>query len=90
MSKKNYYEILEINDDATQEDIKKSYRKLSLLHHPDKNGNSIDSINKIQDINEAYEILSNPEKKMMYDNNNNELNEMLFSQNMPMDFQNMK
>jgi len=89
MSKKNYYEILEINEDATQEDIKKSYRKLSLLHHPDKNGNSIDSINKIQDINEAYEILSNPEKKMMYDNNNNELNEMLFSQNMPMDFQNI-
>ena len=71
MDKKNYYEILEIDKHATQEDIKKSYRKLSLLHHPDKNGNSQESINKIQDINEAYEVLSNQEKKMMYDNKQN-------------------
>ena len=68
---KNYYEILEIDRNATQEDIKKAYRKLSLLHHPDKNSNSQDSINKIQDINEAYEVLSNPENKMMYDNRGN-------------------
>lgn len=68
---KNYYEILEIERNATQEDIKKAYRKLSLLHHPDKNSNSQDSINKIQDINEAYEVLSNPENKMMYDNRGN-------------------
>jgi DnaJ-class molecular chaperone len=71
MDKKDYYEILEIDKNATQEDIKKSYRKLSLLHHPDKNGNSQESINKIQDINEAYEVLSNQEKKMMYDNQQN-------------------
>ena len=71
MDKKNYYEILEIDKNSTQEDIKKSYRKLSLLHHPDKNGNSQESINKIQDINEAYEVLSNQEKKMMYDNKQN-------------------
>jgi DnaJ-class molecular chaperone len=71
MDKKKYYEILEIDKNATQEDIKKSYRKLSLLHHPDKNGNSQESINKIQDINEAYEVLSNQEKKMMYDNQEN-------------------
>jgi len=71
MDKKDYYEILELDKNATQEDIKKSYRKLSLLHHPDKNNNSQESINKIQDINEAYEILSNQEKKMMYDNQQN-------------------
>ena len=71
MDKKNYYEILEIDKNSTQEDIKKSYLKLSLLHHPDKNGNSQESINKIQDINEAYEVLSNQEKKMMYDNKQN-------------------
>jgi DnaJ-class molecular chaperone len=70
---KNYYEILEIDRNATQEDIKKAYRKLSLLHHPDKNSNSQDSINKIQDINEAYEVLSNPENKMMYDNRGNNM-----------------
>lgn len=71
MNKKDYYETLEIDKNSTQEDIKKSYRKLSLLHHPDKNGNSQESINKIQDINEAYEVLSNQEKKMMYDNQQN-------------------
>ena len=68
MDKKKYYEILEIDKNATKEDIKKSYRKLSLIYHPDKNGNSQESINKFQDINEAYEVLSNPEKRMMYDN----------------------
>lgn len=71
---KNYYEILEIERDASQEDIKKAYRKLSLLHHPDKNGNSQESINKIQNINEAYEVLSNSESKMMYDNRENNIN----------------
>ena len=86
MSKKDYYKILELGSDATQEDIKKSYRKLSLLHHPDKNGNSQESINKIQDINEAYEVLSNLEKKMSYDN---EKNGMMYPQDFPMDFQNI-
>jgi DnaJ-class molecular chaperone len=89
MDKKNYYEILELNKNATQEDIKKSYRKLSLLHHPDKNGNSQESINKIQDINEAYEVLSNQEKKMMYDN---EQNGMMFPPGMndiPVDLHNI-
>lgn len=70
---KNYYEILELDRDVTQEDIKKSYRRLSLLHHPDKNGNSQESINKIQDINEAYEVLSNPESKITYDNKGNNI-----------------
>lgn len=72
MDKKDYYEILELDKNATQEDIKKSYRKLSLLHHPDKNNNSQESgSSKMTDINEAYEILSNQEKKMMYDNQQN-------------------
>jgi DnaJ-class molecular chaperone len=68
MDRKKYYEILDIDKNATKDDIKKAYRKLSLIHHPDKNGNSQESIDKIQDINEAYEVLSNPEKRMMYDN----------------------
>ena len=65
---KNYYETLYVPKSATFEEIKKSYRKLSLIHHPDKNGNSPESINKMNDINEAYEILSNPETKYKYDN----------------------
>jgi DnaJ family protein B protein 4 len=90
MIKKKYYEILEIESNSTPDDIKKSYRKLSLLHHPDKNGNSVESINKIQDINEAYDVLSDPEKKMMYDNESNgQMNGMMFPPDMPMDFQNI-
>ena len=57
MDKKNYYEILEINKNATQEDIKKSYRKLSLLHHPDKNDNSPESNKKFKEIKESYDYL---------------------------------
>lgn len=86
MNKQNYYEILEINSNASQEDIKKAYRKLSLLHHPDKNGNSVESINKIQNINEAYGVLSNLEKKNAYDC---EMNGMAFPQDIPVDFQNI-
>lgn len=90
MDNKNYYDILEINNNASQEDIKKAYRKLSLLHHPDKNGNSSESINKIQNINEAYEVLSNPEKKMMYDSGGtNDINFMNRYQDIPVDFENI-
>jgi DnaJ-class molecular chaperone len=82
MDVKKYYEILEIDKNATKEDIKKAYRKLSLIHHPDKNGNSQESIDKIQDINEAYEVLSNPEKRMIYDNGSDS---MMFPNEIPVD-----
>jgi len=62
----NYYKILGINrNTATQEDIKKSYRKLVLEHHPDKGGDP----DKFRQIQEAYETLSNNDKKQEYDNN---------------------
>jgi DnaJ-class molecular chaperone len=63
----SFYSILEVPDTASTDDIKKSYRRLSMLHHPDKNGNSQESKEKIQKINEAYEVLGDAEKKKEYD-----------------------
>ena len=61
----DYYKILELENNATHEEIKKSYRKLSLKYHPDRNGGTDNK--KIQEINEAYEILGDPAKKQAYD-----------------------
>lgn len=58
------YEILQVDVSATQEDIKKAYRKKALEHHPDKGGDQ----ENFKKINSAYEILSNPEKRQLYDN----------------------
>ena len=60
----NLYEILEIKENATSEEIKKAYRRLSLLYHPDRPGGSPEKFKK---INEAYDILSDSNKRKMYD-----------------------
>jgi len=73
---KNYYTILEIPLVASSDEIKKAFRNLSLRYHPDKNYNN-SNCNKIQDINEAYSVLSNIECKTEYDNKlNNVFNNM--------------
>ena len=59
----DYYKILEVNRDSSSEEIKKAYRKLSMIHHPDKNGNSEESTIKFKLLASAYEVLGNPEKK---------------------------
>ena len=63
MDKRDYYEILGLNKDATESEIKKAYRKLVLEHHPDKGGDE----EKFKEIAEAYDVLSTPEKKQNYD-----------------------
>lgn len=75
----SHYEILGINKDATEVEIKKAYRSASLKYHPDRNSSS-DAITKIQQINEAYEILSDKEKKQKYDNELNGVRPNLFQQ----------
>ena len=62
---KNYYEILGVSKESSPDEIKKAYRKLSLKYHPDKNP---DGEERFKEISEAYTILSNPEKKSLYDN----------------------
>jgi DnaJ-class molecular chaperone len=62
-----FYNILEIPENANQEDIKKAYRKLSLKWHPDKNQNDPEAVSKFQKITEAYETLGDKDKRREYD-----------------------
>jgi len=63
----DYYEVLGINKNATNDDIKKAYRKLARKYHPDLNPNDKTAHQKFQQINEANEVLSDPEKRKKYD-----------------------
>ena len=63
----NFYEILEVPRTATQDEIKKSYRSLAFKHHPDKNQNNPEAESKFKQINAAYEVLSDPQKRNQYD-----------------------
>ncbi len=67
MAKKDYYEVLGIKNDASQEEIKKAFRQLARMHHPDVNTGSKEAEEKFKEINEAFQILSNPQKKAQYD-----------------------
>jgi curved DNA-binding protein len=63
----DYYKVLEINKTASPDDIKKAYRKLARKYHPDLNPNDASAHRKFQEINEANEVLSDPEKRKKYD-----------------------
>ena len=62
-----HYESLHVAEDAPEEVIRASYRALSLKHHPDKTGDSLESRRRMQDINDANAILSDPAKRANYD-----------------------
>ena len=64
---KDYYSILGVSKTATDQDIKKAYRKLALQHHPDKNKDNKESEAKFKEVNEAYEVLSDKQKRATYD-----------------------
>ncbi len=66
--KRDYYEVLGVNKTATDEELKKAYRKLAKKYHPDANpDNKAEAEAKFKEVNEAYETLSNPQKRKMYD-----------------------
>ncbi|MCB0461809.1 MAG: molecular chaperone DnaJ [Flavobacteriaceae bacterium] len=67
MAKKDYYDILGIDKNASASEIKKAYRKMALKYHPDKNPDDKDAEEMFKTAADAYEVLSNPEKKAKYD-----------------------
>ena len=67
MAKRDYYTVLGLNRDASEEDIKKSYRRLAMKHHPDRNPDDKSSEDKFKEAKEAYEILSDAKKRAAYD-----------------------
>lgn len=67
MAKRDYYEVLGVAKDVNDEDLKKAYRRLAMKFHPDRNPDNKEAEEKFKEGNEAYEILSNPDKRAAYD-----------------------
>ena len=67
MAKRDYYEVLEVSRNATGEEIKKAYRQKAMKFHPDRNPGDKDAEEKFKEAAEAYEVLSDPEKRSRYD-----------------------
>ena len=67
-NKRDYYEVLGVSKTATEDELKKAYRKLAKKYHPDANpDNKEEAEAKFKEVNEAYEVLSDPKKRQMYD-----------------------
>ena len=67
MAKRDYYQTLGVNRDASDEDIKKAYRKLAMKHHPDRNPDNKESEEKFKEAKEAYEVLADAKRRAAYD-----------------------
>ena len=67
MSKRDYYEVLGVSRDASEAELKKAYRRVAMKHHPDRNPDNKESEELFKEANEAFEVLSDPDKKARYD-----------------------
>ncbi|MCB1839001.1 MAG: DnaJ domain-containing protein, partial [Alphaproteobacteria bacterium] len=67
MSDKDFYKILGVEKDASSEDIKKAYRKLAMQHHPDRNKDNPKAEEKFKEVNQAYDVLKDEQKRAAYD-----------------------
>lgn len=67
MSKRDYYEVLGVERNASESEIKKAYRRLAMKYHPDRNPDDQDSLNRFREVKEAFEVLSDSQKRAAYD-----------------------
>ena len=67
MSRRDYYEVLGVSKSSDSAEIKRAYRNLAMKYHPDRNPGDSDAMNKMKDINEAYAVLSDHNKRQIYD-----------------------
>ena len=67
MAKRDYYEVLGVSQNVSPEDLKRAYRKIAMKHHPDRNPGDANAELKFKEATEAYEVLSNSQKRSRYD-----------------------
>ena len=67
MEQKDYYDILGLEKDASQKQVRDAYRRMALLHHPDRNKDNPEAADRMKEINESYAVLSDPKKRSEYD-----------------------
>ena len=67
MAKRDYYEVLGVSKDASEDDIKKAYRKIAIKYHPDRNPGNKEAEEKFKEAAEAYDVLHDPQKRQQYD-----------------------
>ena len=67
MSKRDYYEVLGASKDASQQELKKAYRRLAMKYHPDRNPDDKEALAKFKEAKEAYEVLADEQKRAAYD-----------------------